>query len=193
LILVASCSDGTTASKDAAAGGLAADGAVPPVAPDAGPEATVLVDAAPGCQNGCDAASVAPEVGDGSVDLAQFDAGANVDVAQGEVETGGWLDAAADTSSVADSGGDVDVGICERACAVVAMVTCPGARPCLPDCLASLEGKCGAAASALQTCVGGRHASDFSCTNDGAMNEISLSDEVCASERGAFALCVLSP
>jgi len=193
---LAACSDDVSPGKDASAAPVIAEGGVDSMVslPDGGVDTTVgggldlgAEDTA-GCQGTCD-------LGSPSIDIAaNADTGADatMDLAA-DAPPQGSPDAAAEASAATDVSADLDTSVCMRVCALVAMVDCPGAMPCLPGCMVSLQGKCAGVGYALQTCAAARPATDFSCRSVGPMKQVALRADVCADEQAPLVRCFITP
>lgn len=98
----------------------------------------------------------------------------------------------ADAEPEADAGGasaDLAGSLCERACTVVDALACSQQLPCLPSCLATLEGKCARQGTALQGCIAGKRPEDFVCN---AQQRPAARDGVCIPEQEEFATCLFA-
>jgi hypothetical protein len=199
LFSLAGCSgNASSPARDAASDSLGANaGADAMVGDSSGTGLDLKADVTPACQNGCDVAIASPDAddaGEGDVSAPSPDAGAGGDLATTDAPASNPADAAADSAAVLDSSPDLDESVCTRACALVAMVNCPDAMPCLPNCLASLQGKCASVGYALQTCVATKQASDFSCVSAGPnMNQVALGLGLCSAEQTAVVQCFFQP
>jgi hypothetical protein len=193
-----SCSDDSSAGKDAA---------IAPAGVDAGLD--LKAEDAAGCQSSCDLGSASIETGastdvpaetdtdapaDTGTDAPAADTGADasVDLATVDAPPPGSPDASAEASVATDVSSDLDTSVCTRVCSLVGMVNCPGVMPCLPGCLLALQGKCASAGYALQTCVAARPLTDFTCKTV-PFPQVALPLGSCEAERTAFRDCMYGP
>jgi hypothetical protein len=179
-LLAAACSDDSPPAPDLVSVVLPGDAARPDLSAVADPlalDASVVADAP-----ALDESTVADAPAlDGS------DGGAPDEVLVDDGDAGLDLAPASDAPSASD-GTDGEASLCERSCAVVTALGCAKQPPCLSSCQSSLQGKCQAQGTALQSCIADKRTEDFTCNTQ---QRPVARPGVCAAEQMAYATCLL--